>query len=170
MEIILVDQNDQEIGTKNINEVDWIHDIYRSSAILLYNKNAEILIAQRSFTKKQSPGRWDASAAGIVEAGETYQSNILKETREELGLDLAGAELVMGPKTFAEHNDPKRQHFTQWFYAYCDRPIDAFALQKNEVEGIRWMARNKLLKEMANTSEQFADLEPAIITACPEAP
>ena len=63
-----------------------------SSAGLLLKQSLpdlRVLIVERqtAFDKKYDPGKWGPSAAGTVEEGETYQSNIIKELQEEIGLE-----------------------------------------------------------------------------------
>lgn len=167
MEIIIVDEHDHEIETKNIGDVNWNDNIYRASIIMLYNKSGEILLAQRSFTKTQSPGIWGSSAAGIHEAGETYLSNILKETEEELGIALDKNEIVVGPKIRTHHTDPVRHHFSQWFFARCDYKVEDFVIQEDEVAGVRWMSIADFGQEFETHPEQFVDVTPEIIAQIP---
>ena len=83
--IIIVDEDDNIIGSKERNSI-VSGDIYRVSALLIENSKGEILLAQRALTKKHDPGKWGPPVAGTVEEGETYESNIVKEAEEELGL------------------------------------------------------------------------------------
>ncbi|MFA6422790.1 MAG: NUDIX domain-containing protein, partial [Candidatus Buchananbacteria bacterium] len=83
--IIIVNENDEAIGHKERNELDF-SDIYRVSGLWITNLKGEILLAQRAFTKNHDPGKWGPAAAGTVEEGEDYETNILKEAEEELGL------------------------------------------------------------------------------------
>lgn len=48
----------------------------------------EFLIQRRSLEKKMFPGMWYCSVAGSVIAGETALEGLLRETREELGIEL----------------------------------------------------------------------------------
>ena len=92
VEIQIVDENDVLKcieDSKNLDE----GDIWRISALWVKNSKGEILLARRSYSKRLSPGKWGPAAAGTLEPDETYDSNILKEAKEEIGLDLAGLEL-----------------------------------------------------------------------------
>lgn len=53
-----------------------------------------LLLQKRAMTKDTNPGRWDASVGGHVSAGEPVRDALLRETREELGLDASGAVLL----------------------------------------------------------------------------
>lgn len=87
----IVNEKDEVIGAK-LREACGPDDITRVSGLFLYTSTREILIAKRSLEKKHDPGKWSLAVAGTVEVGETYLSNILKETKEEIGLELQSEE------------------------------------------------------------------------------
>jgi len=93
---ITVDENDNPIGSKHWRIMQY-DNIYRVSALWLTDRTiGEILLAQRKWTKKNDPGKWGAVVYGTIEVGETYDSNIIKEIEEEIGL--TGLKLQKGPK------------------------------------------------------------------------
>ena len=55
--------------------------------IMLMNKNGEILLQKRSLTKKANPGIWSRTG-GHIDSGETPIQGIIRETKEEIGLDI----------------------------------------------------------------------------------
>jgi len=83
--IIIVDENDKIIGYKERGTLNF-RDIYRVSALQVKNSVGQILLAQRKLTKKKNPGKWGPAVAGTNDEGETYESNIIKEAEEEIGL------------------------------------------------------------------------------------
>ena len=82
----IVNENDEIIDYKPRNEIDYKKDYYRIGCLWLTNSKGEVLLAQRLLTKDKDPGMWGPSAAGTLEKGESYESNIYKEAEEELGL------------------------------------------------------------------------------------
>lgn len=69
----------------------WYHNTIH---LWLYTKNGEILLQQRSHKKVIHPLLWDVSAAGHVDAGETFLDAAIRETKEELGLNLEHKDLT----------------------------------------------------------------------------
>ena len=147
--IAIVDEDDNIIGYKERGTLDP-EDIYRVSALWLTNSKGEILIAQRSFNKDHNPGQWGTSVAGTVDEGESYEENIIKEAEEEIGLK--GVEFKEGPHGLnrGEHN-----YFYQWYLATVDMDIEDFEIDKEEVEAIRWISKEQLLKEIKESPEDF---------------
>ena len=139
--IVLVDEDDQEIGLKERSEVT-AHDIFRVSALWLTNSKREILIARRALTKDTGPGKWGPAVAGRVDEGETYLINMIKEAQEEIGLTLRPDELREGPKIKVRG---RFVHFVQWYYATVDAPLESFVLQEEEVMNVKWVTLPELL-------------------------
>lgn len=147
--VTIVDESDQVIGAKLRSEMTTT-DIYRVSALWLEDSSGRILLAQRAFSKEHHPGMWGPAAAGTLEAGETYESNIIKETEEELGLIGLHFE-----KSLYQFNDKEYRHFTQWFLALTDRPLEDFNIQKEEVAQIRWFTKAELLDKIQKHPNNF---------------
>jgi len=86
-EIPIVKNNDEIIKYKKRSEI-LENDIYRVSSLWITNSSGEVLLAKRAKIKKNHPGVWGPAVSGTVEKDETYYENILKETNEEIGLDV----------------------------------------------------------------------------------
>ncbi len=152
MRIVIVNERDEVIGAKEREEL-LLADIYRVSALWITNSQEEILLAQRALTKKKAPGRWGPAVAGTVEETETYEGNIIKETEEELGLRVSGADLKIGPKIFIKRE--KDPYYCQWYYYATDKKIEEFVFPANEVAAIRWVSKTRLLEEFENSPDTY---------------
>jgi isopentenyldiphosphate isomerase len=152
MKIPVVDKNDVEIGLKERDAIGP-NDIYRVSALWLTNTKGEVLLAQRAFSKKNSPGVWGPAVAGTIEEGETYDSNIVKEIQEEIGVSVSIDQLHKGPKTF--HKTEQRACFDQWYLYIADIPLQQFIVSEEEVAEIRWVNRLELEQWYAKHPEEF---------------
>ncbi len=158
LQIIVVDENDNVIGSKSRNEIDYSKDIYRVSCLWVTNPKGEVLLAQRKHTKSHDPGKWSGAVAGTVEQSETYESNIYKEAEEEIGL--TGFTFTLGPKQFVSHS---KKFFVQWYFCVVDKPVEWFKIQENEVEKIKWIDRNVLVQEMAENRGDYIESMPSIV-------
>lgn len=140
MKINIVNDKDEIIETKERGILDNDKDIYRVSSLWITNSEGKILLAQRSFNKKHHPGKGGPAVAGTNDAGETYESNILKEAEEELGL-----KDIKPKKEFKIFVDRKYKHFTQWFSLKLDKDLSDFRILKSEVAEIKWVTEDELL-------------------------
>jgi isopentenyl-diphosphate delta-isomerase len=152
MKVIIVDENDNPIGLAERDQ--WEKDtIHRVSALWLTNSRGEVLLARRSFNKLHNPGIWGPAAAGTVEEGETYESNIIKEVAEEIGVVIAADQLTQGPKHLA--GTPGNYRFVQWYLATLDVPYGALRLQEEEVAEARWVPLNEFKEWVAKKPDEF---------------
>lgn len=148
--VIIVNEQDKIIGTKERRLVTP-QDIYRVSALWVVNSRGQILLAQRKLSKKHDPGKWGPAAAGTVEVGETYDSNIYKEAQEEIGL--TGATFTPIEKTFVE--DGQTRYFCQGYGVVLDREITDFTPQPEEVEQLTWFYEEDLWKDLDSHPEKY---------------
>lgn len=157
--VIIVDENDTFV---RICERDkWKEgEIHRSSVLWISNSVGEILIAQRSFSKKHAPGKWGPAATGTVNEGESYESNIQKEAKEELNLDIRLEQLLFGNKVVV--GKPSNRRMQQWFMARIDIPLEELKPQEEEVAAIRWVHWSKLEKELLEAPDEFVGANPQV--------
>jgi len=151
----IVDENDNEIGLKERDDL-LRADIYRVSCVWITDSNGRHLLAQRALTKKHSPGKWGPAAAGTVEAGETYESNIIKEIEEELGISLSVEELRMGPKIKCERETST--YFSQWYFALVDKDVSEFVFPEREVMALRWFTEEEFREALVERPEDFLQI------------
>lgn len=83
--IVVVDEGDNIIGAEYMRIAVEKGLIRRASRIYVFNKSGKLLVQQRS-AKVAKPLMLDASAAGHVDEGETYEETAKRELYEELGL------------------------------------------------------------------------------------
>ena len=109
----------------------------------LYNSNGDILLAQRSHKKIICPLLWDVSAAGHIDAGESFIDAAIRETYEELGVTLKASALkhIGVFKHESEYNNGqiKDYEFHQVFVVLCNAKLSDFKLQAGEVDAIKWV-------------------------------
>ena len=84
----VVNECDEVIGQQTRSEVHRMGLRHRAIHLLVYNSIGELFLQKRSIKKDCFPDTWDSSASGHLDSGEDYDSCILREPREELGLKL----------------------------------------------------------------------------------
>lgn len=148
--VIIVNQQDEPISYKERQAVTT-DDIYRVSALFVTDSLGRILLAQRKLTKKNDPGKWGPAAAGTLEEGDTYDSNILQEAREEIGL--TNIKPIKGPKHLITGT---WTYFCQWYTLMVDeRPASSFTIQEDEVEKLQWFTPAELRRDIREHPNRY---------------
>jgi 16S rRNA (adenine1518-N6/adenine1519-N6)-dimethyltransferase len=80
----VVDEADRVVSQKSRFEVHRHRMLHRAVHIFVFNAAGELFLQRRSRWKDMHPLRWDSSAAGHVNAGETYDATAPREVEEEL--------------------------------------------------------------------------------------
>lgn len=60
----------------------------------VFNEKGELYLQKRPMWKDIQPGKWDTAVGGHVDFGEDIHTALLREAREELGINAEGNELV----------------------------------------------------------------------------
>ncbi|MDO8668077.1 MAG: NUDIX domain-containing protein [bacterium] len=100
------------------------------AVIILYEKNKKILLQHRAENAKRLPGYWGFFGGG-VEAGETPEQAVRRETREELNYELENPKLVMTQK-FTYKGDENTQ------YVFMEEYDKNKKLTLGEGQGMKW--------------------------------
>jgi len=61
---------------------------HRAVHALVFDQQNRIYIQKRSMSKDTNPGLWDTSVGGHLDSGESYDEALIRETHEELGIEL----------------------------------------------------------------------------------
>ncbi|MFH1292288.1 MAG: NUDIX domain-containing protein [bacterium] len=145
---IWVDEDDNVIGSKPNNQFKNSPYITRSSHLYLFNSKGEVLLQKRSVQKSLWPGLYDISVSGTNQVGETYEQALVREVKEEIGIDLEVFE-EMYSYTFRSniHNANKKA-----FRAVHEGP---FTIDKSEVDSIQWYNLEELRQLVEKFPEKF---------------
>jgi isopentenyldiphosphate isomerase len=88
----LVDAGGRPIGAAERSachgDASLIHAVVH---LHLLDRAGRLCLQRRSLAKDTNPGRWDTSVGGHVAAGEPVADALVREAREELGIEAAGA-------------------------------------------------------------------------------
>jgi len=90
------------------------------------------------------------AVVGTVDEGETYESNIVKEAEEEIGL--VGIKPTKGPK---HRISDEYNYFGQWYKLVVDKPADKFVIQEEEALRVKWFTRDELIQELKDHPERY---------------
>ena len=86
-EVILVDENDVEIGQMEKMAAHREALLHRAFSVFIFNRKGEMLLQQRASSKYHSPDLWTNACCSHPMPGETTEQAAHRRLKEELGFD-----------------------------------------------------------------------------------
>lgn len=133
---------------------------HRSIHLWIVDNNGQLLIQKRSRSKKAHPGLWDVSCAGHIEAGDTSESTVIKETREELGIEVKPFEFrycfTVLTKNIHDSGKYKDKEFIDIYLMIKDIPLENINFDKSEVEDVKYIHLKDLKKLISEKNSEFS--------------
>lgn len=155
----IVDQNDCVITSMPRSEIYQknLCSQMRSVWLMIKNEQGQFWIPRRSMLVDRLPGHLDGSVSGHVQAGESYEQALFRETLEEVGLHLIdGGYKLVGKLTPHEDN------------TFCFAMIYELTVKEAPINWSRqdigewyWLTPQELL-EKCNQGDKFKDTLPII--------
>lgn len=151
--LILVDDNDREIGCEEKIQAHVAGQLHRAFSIFIFNTKKELLLQQRALCKYHSPGLWTNTCCSHPRPGETTLAAASRRLMEEVGfqtiLHHAGTltyRANMPQSKLIEHE------YDHVFYGFFDgEPVP----NPQEVAALRWENPATLSHELHEHPERF---------------
>lgn len=127
--------------------------------VWLYTRTGKVVLQQRSHTKNTFPGLWDVSVAGHIAYKEHLLSAAIRETKEELDLNLDASDLKkVGVFTEKHHHPIPAIIDNEMHHVYCSLlPCELHNLtrQQTEVAAIQLVSLETLENWVQKKEEQL---------------
>lgn len=160
--IDITDKHGVLLGKTELKSIIHQKGYYHHTAhIWFYTKNGAILLSQRSAKKTICPLMWDVSVAGHIDAGETPEQGGIRETKEEIGLDITKKDLhkIGVFECFQSYdNGIKDNEFHNTYIAELKVPLSKLQRQEEEVEALKLVSFDtfeELIKTIENNGNHF---------------
>ena len=85
--VILVDNNDNQIGLMPKLEAHKKGVLHRAFSVFIFNNDGELMLQRRALTKYHSPGLWTNTCCSHQKDGETNIISGKRRLNEEMGFD-----------------------------------------------------------------------------------
>lgn len=145
----IYDKNKQKTG-RTMKKNDWRlkEGEYHLTVLgVLQARDGRYLITQRVMSKTWAPGWWEVSGGG-VQAGEESLEAVLREIREETGLDVSGWEGGYQFTYHRENPDEGDNYFVDVYRFTGDFTQEDVHVQEAECQGFR-LAYEREIAELA---------------------
>ena len=135
------DENGKKTGRTMERGIPKDGDYMLCVHMYLFNLSGEVLVQKRSKNKESHPGEWDITG-GAALSGENSNDAVIRETCEEIGVNLSKEELHYVGRII------KTGRIIDVFFAQRDFAITDFHIQNEEVDEIKFVSCHELLGEI----------------------
>lgn len=118
---------------------------HKAIHVWIINDKNEVLLQYRCSEKKLYPNMWDVSFAGHIGAGESSVEAVIREGKEELGIDvdLERLEFLMTMVEKVKYEKILSNEFIDVYILRQNININEIALQKEEVADAKYVSINE---------------------------
>lgn len=151
--LILVDENDREIGTMEKTPVHEKGLLHRAFSIFIFNSANELLLQQRSDTKYHSPGLWTNTCCSHPRPGEEVGDAVRRRLQEEMGMQ---CELAFQFSFIYKHefaNGLTEHELDHVYFGSSDQQPNPDTL---EVRDWKYVNMGDLKRELETQPEQYS--------------
>lgn len=145
-----VDENDRVVATLPRREIHAGKHLHRAVHVFVRNKAGEIYLQFRSHLKDTHGLKWDSSASGHVDPGESYHDCAVREMWEEIWVEPKGEIVRIARIGASEATDLE---FIEVFLAEAKGRI---RIHGKEVDSGRWFSPEFIEEWMGRRPQDFA--------------
>lgn len=150
--VILVDEQDHEIGQSGKMEAHELGLLHRAFSILIFNSKGELLLQQRAAHKYHSPLLWTNSCCSHQRPGEQTLAAAKRRLQEEMGLQAQMKEafqFIYQAKLDQGLTEHELDHVL--IGTTDDNPI----INPEEVAAYRWVGLTELVKNIEQEPQTY---------------
>jgi len=155
MDVILVDERDEPIGTMEKMEVHQKALLHRAFSVFVFNSKGEVLLHKRAANKYHSAGLWTNACCSHPRPGEETLSAAEQRLQEEMGINIRLEKAFDFTYRAAFENGLTEYEFDHVFVGmyegtiipntdevsdYCYKPIDEIkdSIQSDPMQYTEW--------------------------------
>lgn len=147
----VVNDRDEVTGQSTRKEVHRQKLRHRSVHALVFGSDGRVFLQKRSMLKDSSPGKWDAACSGHVDSGEDYDTAVVRELGEEIGLTVTPA---CGLRRLFKI-DACADTGWEFVWVYTLNSDGPFTLHPAEIERGEWYTTAEITRGMAERPKEF---------------
>jgi len=150
--VILVDENDKEIGIEEKMKAHEDAKLHRAFSIFIFNSKGEMLLQQRACGKYHSGCLWTNATCSHPRPGEIVEQAAHRRLQEEMGFD-TDLDKAFDFVYKAEFDHGLTEHeFDHVFIGNYDGPIH---LNSDEADDYNWIDLKTLQKDIAENPDSY---------------
>jgi len=152
--VILVDENDRQIGLMEKQAAHIEPHLHRAFSIFIFNSKGELLMQQRALSKYHSPGLWTNTCCSHPRDGETLAEATSRRLLEEMGMTCDMHEVY----TFI-YKAPVGQGLTEheFDHVWIGQSDAIPQINRDEVESWKYMSLSELSEDIKEHPEIYTE-------------
>ncbi|SUY46897.1 isopentenyl-diphosphate delta-isomerase [Clostridium putrefaciens] len=150
--ILLVDQDDKEIGYGEKAEVHKKGIFHRAFSIFIFNSKGELLLQKREKNKYHSPSLWTNTCCSHQRMGENLNEATHRRLKEEMGFD-AELEEIFKFSYNIEFNE--NLHENEYDHVFIGKHNGEVTINPKEVEEFKWVDLKELNKDIKEFPKRY---------------
>jgi isopentenyl-diphosphate delta-isomerase len=151
--VILVNENDEEIGTIPKLEAHEKGLLHRAFSVFIFNTQGELLLQQRASDKYHSAGLWSNTCCSHPKALEPTFLAANRRLKEEMGIETELDFLHSFIYNEQLENGLIEHEFDHIFYGISD---ELPQINKEEVADYKYVNTTDLLKDIKSNREKYS--------------
>ena len=150
-EVILVGEQDNQIGEEEKIKAHKEAKLHRAFSVLVFNRKGELLLQKRAKTKYHSPGLWTNTCCSHPRPGEDLIKEARKRLEEEMGFECSLKESFsfIYKAKLGDLTEHEFDHVLLGKFSGKPKP------NKEEVGDWKWMNFNDLEKDIKQNPEKY---------------
>lgn len=150
--VVLVDENDQEIGVMEKMHAHEKGMLHRAFSVFLFNEKGEVLLQQRASSKYHSPDLWSNTCCSHPRPGEDVESAANRRLMEEMGMTASLTKMFSFQyKTHFSNN--LIEHEID--HVFCGLVENLPHLNRDEVQSWKYIGVDEVKKDMKLNPENY---------------
>lgn len=150
--LILVDEDDNEVGTLDKVSVHQKGLLHRAFSVFIFNSKGDLLLQQRADEKYHSPGLWSNTCCSHPGKGEELATAVTRRLQEEMGMEVA-TQFQFSFIYRTEFEDGLKEH--EFDHVYFGRTDDLPKPNASEVKDWKYLNLQKLEEEIGSNPQNY---------------
>tara|TARA_B110000091_G_scaffold105168_1_gene114201 strand:+ start:57 stop:605 length:549 start_codon:yes stop_codon:yes gene_type:complete len=151
-QVILVDENDNQIGLMPKMEAHEKAVLHRAFSVFVFNKNGELMLQQRAAHKYHSPLLWTNTCCSHQRDGETNLEAGTRRLQEEMGFTTNLKEVFSFIYKAPFDNGLTEHELDHVMVGTFEKKP---AINAEEVQNYKWMSLENVKKDIETNSEIY---------------
>lgn len=151
-DIILVDENDVQVGTGEKMAVHEAGKLHRAFSIMIFNSRGELMLQKRAKEKYHCGGLWTNACCSHPRPGETLAEATKRRLAEEMGMVCELEEIFSFIYKSSFSNGLTEHEFDHVFVGQFDGEPN---LNPSEAEAWRWNSWKDLLVDIDRNQNNY---------------